>query len=120
MQGYHRIYTECKPKRDALLLAAKQTQIHEAKIRERKEELAKLQGELSQLRDTYREKESTVADLQIYIEESSQRKARAAKLLESLEGEKRKWSRLNVAIDAKFVTIEADCLLAAAFAIYLG
>lgn len=36
MQNYYFVYTECKPKRDALFLAEKQILVHESEVEERK------------------------------------------------------------------------------------
>jgi hypothetical protein len=60
MQSYYFVYTECKPKRDALFLAEKQILVHESEIEERKGQLGKLQAKLEELRDAYKENEIQV------------------------------------------------------------
>lgn len=54
------------------------------------------------------------------IERCSVRKERAAKLLSGLGGERQKWLVCNRMIDKKFVTIQGDVLLGAAFITYLS
>jgi dynein heavy chain, axonemal len=120
MQDYYFVYTECKPKRDALFLAEKQILVHEGEIEERKGQLGKLQVKLEELRDTYKEKEVSVRRLQGEIDECNIQKTRAAKLLNSLQGEKQKWSVLNRVVQEKYDTLEGDCLLAAGLIIYLS
>lgn len=58
--------------------------------------------------------------LQAEIDECNIQKTRAAKLLNSLAGEKQKWTVLNNVVDKKFDTLEGDCLLGAALMTYLG
>ena len=88
MQNYYFVYIECKPKRDALLLAEKQILVHEDSIKDRKGQLGKLQERLMDLRDAYKDKESAVRRLQGEIDECNQQKSRAAKLLTCVQGEK--------------------------------
>lgn len=42
LQNYYYVYTECKPRRDALLLAEKQIVVQEEQIKERRQHLATL------------------------------------------------------------------------------
>jgi dynein heavy chain len=48
------------------------------------------------------------------------KKERAAKLLNGLGGERQKWLVCNRMIDKRFVTIQGDVLLGAAFITYLS
>ena len=79
-----------------------------------------MQEKLAELRDAYKEKESSVRQLQLEIDECNVQKTRAAKLLNSLAGEKQKWTVLNRVVQEKYNTLEGDCLLASAVMIYLG
>ena len=95
MQNYYFVYTEVKPKRDALILADRQITVHENEIQERKGQLGKLQDKLIELKVAYKEKETSVRQLQKDIDDCNIQKTRAAKLLNALQGEKQKWTILN-------------------------
>jgi len=120
LQNYYYVYTECKPRRDALLLAEKQIEVQEEQIKERRQHLATLQAKLTELRDAYSSQEAIVRELQDEIDACNNQNSRAAKLLNALQGEKQKWIILNQIIQDKFATVRGDCLLAAALIIYLG
>ena len=120
IKNYYYVYAECKPKRDALFLAEKQILVHEEEVQHREGQRAKLQAKLSELRDAYKEKEASVRQLQAEIDECNIQKTRAAKLLNSLQGERQKWGVLNRVVVGKYDTLEGDCLLAAGLMIYLG
>ena len=82
--------------------------------------MGKLQVKLEELRDTYKEKEVAVRRLQDEIDECNIQKTRAVKLLNSLQGEKQKWSVLYRIVQENYDTLEGDCLLAVGIIIYLG
>lgn len=120
IENYYYIYEECKPKRDALMLAEKQILVHQDEIKHRMGALKTLQDKLSELRDEYKDKEKDVKQLQEEIDTCGLQKTRAAKLLSALAGEKQKWYVLTNVVKKKFETLQGDCLLAAALMIYLG
>ncbi len=72
------------------------------------------------MRARHREVNKEVQGLQREIDECSVKKDRAGKLLNGLGGEKQKWLVCNRMIDKRFVTIQGDVLMGAAFITYLS
>ena len=62
-ENYFYVYEECKPKRDALMLAEKQILVHQDEVKHRLGALKTLQDKLSELRDEYKDKEKDVKQL---------------------------------------------------------
>jgi dynein heavy chain len=105
IEDYYYIYEACKPKRDAIILAEKQIEIHKAEIEERQKNLKLLQDSLTELRNAYKDKESYIKQIQTEIDTCQLLKTRAAKLLFALTGEKQKWMVMNGIIKQKFGTL---------------
>jgi dynein heavy chain, axonemal len=108
------------PKRDALFQAMRQMQVKEKEIEKKRMEVQALQGQLEALRERHTVLRKEVEILQNQIDECSVKKDRAGKLLNGLGGEKQKWLVCNRMIDKRFVTIQGDVLLGAAFITYLS
>ena len=103
-----------------MFYAEKQKHEKEELIKYKKHELTSLESNLSVLKAEYRVKEEEIKVLQRQIDECQTKKERATKLLTGLGGEKQKWLVCNRMIAKKFLTIQGDVLLGAAFITYLS
>lgn len=78
-----------------------------------------MQSSLEYLRVSQTNLGREIEVLQAEIDECSVKKERAAKLLSGLGGERQKWLVCSRMIDKKFVTIQGDVLIGAAFITYM-
>ena len=92
----------------------------EEQIKTKTMELLSLEENLNLLKQDHLIKEQEIRLLQRQIDECSLKKERATKLLNGLGGEKQKWLVCNRMIAKKFLTIQGDVLLGAAFITYLS
>jgi len=120
VKNYYYVYQETIPKRDALFNSERQLLEKEREIKAKRDEITQLQRNLDIIRDKHRGIQKEVEILQREIDECSVKKDRAGKLLNGLGGEKQKWLVCNRMIDKRFVTIQGDVLMGAAFITYLS
>uniref|UniRef100_A0A1A9VZG6 Dynein heavy chain coiled coil stalk domain-containing protein n=1 Tax=Glossina brevipalpis TaxID=37001 RepID=A0A1A9VZG6_9MUSC len=120
IENYAKVYRIVAPKQERLDNAMRSLAEKQALLAAAKAKLDELNARLAELYKQLDEKTEQLNELRLREEKLRKQLERAIILVESLSGERERWIDTVAALDARFLKLPGDCLLATAFMSYLG
>ncbi|KAL9923028.1 dynein heavy chain 2, axonemal kl-2 [Glossina fuscipes fuscipes] len=120
IENYAKVYRIVAPKQERLDNAMRSLAEKQALLAAAKAKLDELNARLAELYKQLNEKTELLNELRLREEKLRKQLERAIILVESLSGERERWIDTVAALDARFLKLPGDCLLATAFMSYLG
>ena len=117
---YEMTYRTVEPKQIAVAEAKAALKAAKDALKEKQDELARIEANLADLRKQYEESVDKKAKLSAQIEETQVKLGRAAKLTVGLADEQVRWGEQVSVMDSNVIYIPGDSFLCAAILIYFG
>eukprot|EP00762_Andalucia_godoyi_P001076 ANDGO_01965.mRNA.1 Dynein-1-beta heavy chain len=117
---YNRVAKNVEPKRQALNEAKSKLEVMQAQLAEKRGALNKVESELKELQRLYQTSMKEKADLEMKLDLSEKRLARAGKLTSALASEQERWSNSVQHLDKAIIGLPGSIFLSAASVAYSG
>jgi dynein heavy chain len=117
---YDRVAKVVGPKKAALKIAISDMETAQAALKVKQDELAALMAKLAALQEQLDAAVQKSQDLELQVEQCSNRLARAASLIDGLGGEKVRWREMSDDLQVEYDNVTGDILLASGVIAYLG
>ncbi|KAF8823129.1 dynein heavy chain family protein [Cardiosporidium cionae] len=117
---YHRIFIKINPKRKALVVAQQELDKATKALTAKKDELSVTECLVSTLGEQLKTLTNEKELLRKQVADCSKKLIRAETLIAGLDEEKLRWKDFLSTIDVEEANVDGDCLVAAAFIVYLG
>ena len=120
MALYNKVSKVVAPKREALKIAEEQLESTMKSLNEKKVMLAKVEEGLEALQTQFDNATRKKLELQIQVELTGKKLVRASTLIESLGGEKTRWTEFAQDLGEQYSQLTGDVLISSAVLAYLG